>query len=87
MDWANVNRLNKIRRSSADEMRGLKAAFQRVTRVILPFPILGFYGKNTMPYTGTMAYRRVSRPLPVSRVLSEEQRTAGCSLILSVHGQ
>ena len=25
---------------------------------ICPFPVLGFWGKNTMPYAGTMAYRR-----------------------------
>ena len=34
--------------------------------------------QNTMHITGN------SRPLPVSRVLSEEQRKAGCSSILSV---
>ena len=36
--------------------------------------VLRFWVKYTMPYAGTMSYRRDFRPLPVTRVLSENQR-------------
>ena len=44
-----------------------------------PFPVLGFWGKNTLPYAGTtMGYcTDFYRPLPVSRLPSEVQRRAG----------
>ena len=53
---------------------------------IFPFPVLGFWGKNAMPYAGIMAYAGIFRPLPVS---STERGTAKnrvyiCSFILSV---
>ena len=49
------------------------------------YTVLGFWGNNTLPYAGTMAYRRDFPPTTsISRVLSEEQRKIGCSFILSV---
>ena len=47
---------------------------QHVQPGICPFPVLGFWGKNTMPHAGTMAYRRYFPSTTSSRVLSEEQQ-------------
>ena len=44
-----------------------------------PFPALAFWGKNP-PWHIAGIYR----PLPVSKVLSKEQRNTGCISILSV---
>ena len=43
----------------------------------LPILSTGVMEKNTMPYADIMAYRREYRPLPESRVLSEEQQKTG----------
>ena len=52
---------------------------------ICPFPVLESWVKNTMSYTLVPWHiAGISRPLPVSRVLSEEQRKTGCNFILSV---
>ena len=52
---------------------------------ICPLSVLRFWGKNTMPYAGTMAhFTGIVRPLPVSRLPSEDQRKTGCNFILSV---
>ena len=51
----------------------------RLQSGIFLFPVLGFWGKHTMVYAGTMAYRR-----DLSSTTSEEQRKPGCSFILSM---
>ena len=56
--------------------KGLSTLRLQLEPETFPFPVLGFWGKITMPNAGTMAYRRDYqdyRSLPGPRALSEEQ--------------
>ena len=55
---------------------------------IIPFRMCGIRipGQNATAYAGTVPWHftGISRPVPVSRLPSEDQRETGCSFILTV---